>query len=355
MALPLLLALSCAQAASHTAPKIIGGSATSTAEWPWMTALVYHDYASSYDGQFCGGSLIHPRWVLTAGHCFLDRHDNVDTSLAVDVVIGRTNLAALDGQRITVSRVVVNPDYTPALDDGDIALLELSEAVDGVEPPGLPGPIYDRFFAADGTTSTVIGWGTTSASQNLYPYILHQVSLPLVSNEACQASYSTRAITNNMICAGNGLGGRDSCQGDSGGPLVIDDGNGGSVQVGVVSFGEGCAQPYTYGVYTRVSRYAQWISDTVCSETEIPATPTIGTNVTGNDATVHYAATAGATGYRLYYAPAPALSPIDQIDVGAHTSLTANLSSGTHLYVAIQPYNGTCLGQLSNIEEITVP
>ena len=40
------------------------------------------------------------------------------------------------------------------------------------------------------------------------------------------------------------LGGADACQGDSGSPLVI---KGTRTQVGIVSWGYGCAKPDLYG------------------------------------------------------------------------------------------------------------
>uniref|UniRef100_A0A8D0ADB2 trypsin n=1 Tax=Sander lucioperca TaxID=283035 RepID=A0A8D0ADB2_SANLU len=78
---------------------------------------------------------------------------------------------------------------------------------------------------------------------------LQEVSVPLVSITQCNAAYGI--ITSNMICAGLPAGGKDSCQGDSGGPLVTKSGST-WVQVGVVSFGKGCALPGYPGVYTRM-------------------------------------------------------------------------------------------------------
>jgi secreted trypsin-like serine protease len=73
------------------------------------------------------------------------------------------------------------------------------------------------------------------------------------------------SIKGGMLCAGLPRGSVDACQGDSGGPLVWRNQETGPVLVGVVSFGEGCARPLKYGVYTRVSAYRDWIDRTLAT------------------------------------------------------------------------------------------
>ena len=58
-----------------------------------------------------------------------------------------------------------------------------------------------------------------------------------------------------MFCAGFEDGGRDACQGDSGGPLVLN-----NVQIGIVSWGIGCALPFLPGVYADVGNLRNWIA-----------------------------------------------------------------------------------------------
>ena len=55
-------------------------------------------------------------------------------------------------------------------------------------------------------------------------------------------------------------GGQDACQGDSGGPLVTRDDRPGFSLIGITSFGFGCARPGSYGVFTEVSAFLDWIA-----------------------------------------------------------------------------------------------
>ncbi len=86
------------------------------------------------------------------------------------------------------------------------------------------------------------------------------VSVPLVSAATCNQPQSyDGAIKDGMFCAGRPEGGTDACQGDSGGPIVFDPLSRKPTQVGVVSWGRGCAQPQKFGVYTSIAFYSQWI------------------------------------------------------------------------------------------------
>lgn len=235
---------------------IIGGFPAADGAWPWMTALVYRG-SDPYNGQFCGGALIHPNWVLTAAHCLGGN---------IDVVLGTNNLNATVGtyERIEVIQQIQHPSYSSDTGDNDIALLELAQA----STQTTIAWNTDSAYNAEGINSTVIGWGNTEYPGYSYPEMLMQVDVPIVSNTTCspayEALYGTGAVTSNMLCAGYAEGGIDACQGDSGGPLmVLPAGSESYVQVGIVSWGEGCALAGYYGIYTRVSNYAAWISSYV--------------------------------------------------------------------------------------------
>ncbi|KPM09735.1 Trypsin-like serine protease 8, partial [Sarcoptes scabiei] len=120
----------------------------------------------------------------------------------------------------------------------------------------------------NGSTSVIIGWGHQREGGRVTNR-LHEVRIPIISNEACQKVYGEKRIQMEQICAAEKEGGKDSCQGDSGGPMLVLDGEESAVdskkfyQLGIVSWGRGCARPGAPGVYTRVSKYVQWILERI--------------------------------------------------------------------------------------------
>lgn len=264
---PLVLALAAAfvllpaaLAQDEDTPRIIGGQVASPGEWPWQVALI-NAGGDPYWDQFCGGSLIDVRWVVTAAHCVVNSSPG-----SIQVLAGIHDLDNPETgyQRLNIAEIFVHPQYNASTHDRDIALLRLS--ANAVLGPTAGGEMVATvpLVAADagtlaGQQSTISGWGYTGAT---YPSRLMEASVPIVTHNNCNDANSYNGdITANMLCAGYADGGVDTCYGDSGGPLVVD---GPSWKLaGITSWGNGCALPNYYGVYTRVSAFVGWIETTM--------------------------------------------------------------------------------------------
>ncbi|MFY0614453.1 MAG: trypsin-like serine protease [Hyphomicrobiaceae bacterium] len=288
--------------------KIVGGEAARISAWPGQAAIRLHSKVGNVAIYFCGGTAISDRWVLTAAHCLPDYvtaltgtvrdSDGAEHTGQLEVVLGSGDLTAVTRRHVyAVEQVAISEPYRKAIDaawkfddageraealgqiapqqGNDIALLKLARrwtgpvanlslavGSDPVTPPSVQVRAagfgktefnkdklkLDRFLHKDGAGKIFAGSSR-----------LLEVAVGTISTTACAARYAGTAIGAGQICAGLEQGGKDSCQGDSGGPLVAYDKHSCPRQIGVVSWGEGCAEKKAYGVYTRISHHAAWI------------------------------------------------------------------------------------------------
>ncbi|XP_022117558.1 proclotting enzyme [Pieris rapae] len=232
--------------------RIVGGHNADLNEWPFVVAL--------FNGgrQFCGGSLIDDRHVLSAAHCVahMTSWDVARLTARLGDYNIRTNTETQHIER-KIKRVVRHRGFDMRTLYNDVAILTLDQPVTftkSVRPVCLPSG--GRAYA--GLTATVIGWGSLKES-GPQPAVLQEVSIPIWSNAECRLKYGSAApggIVEHMLCAGKDN--MDSCSGDSGGPLMVNEG-GRWTQVGVVSWGIGCGKGQYPGVYTRVTAFLPWI------------------------------------------------------------------------------------------------
>lgn len=235
-------------------PKIVNGQEAVAGQFPWQVSLGVSWIAEPYEAHFCGGSIYNERWIITAAHC-------VDGTAPQEVLVtaGTHNLAS-GGQRVNLRKILIKAGYVAAQSGSDIALLELLRPLklDGTNARAIDiaASGVDLQELPDGTNATVSGFGTTSEGGQTTA-VLNFIDVPLVPIPVCNAPQSyDGGVLADMFCAGDGE--LDSCQGDSGGPLVLQTEEK-EILAGIVSWGEGCAQPLKFGVYASVPSYASWI------------------------------------------------------------------------------------------------
>jgi len=238
---------------------MIGGTLVDDpAEFPFLAWVGDND--GTQMSQFCGGSLISDRVVLTAGHCL---YSSDFRNAMIWVRFKLTNFQRTLG----IARTVVNwrrhPGYNPITVKHDLSLLLLNESI--------PADLIEPLRLSDGTRpfehtgdKMLAGWGSTDEGCRIYDTLLRKARIPMGTDGPECSTKDSKRLTPNMefdyhrqCCAGDYSGDMNypGC-GDSGGPLMAIE-NGTSYQVGMVSWSFGIPYP---DVFTRISYYGDWIA-----------------------------------------------------------------------------------------------
>ncbi|CAG2250885.1 Transmembrane protease serine 4,Transmembrane protease serine 6,Trypsin-1,Coagulation factor XI,Transmembrane protease serine 2,Serine protease 27,Plasminogen,Serine protease 55,CUB and peptidase domain-containing protein 1,Plasma kallikrein,Trypsin-2,Prostasin,Tryptase gamma,Trypsin-3,Chymotrypsin-like elastase family member 2A,Anionic trypsin,Trypsin,Anionic trypsin-2,Chymotrypsin-like elastase family member 1,Cationic trypsin,Tryptase delta,Trypsin-10,Transmembrane protease serine 11C,Transmembrane prot len=238
---------------SNVSFKVVGGEEARPGSWPWQVSLQYKGVP------MCGGSLIHPEWIVTASHCFEGiESDRSAKYWTAHLGLHHMNKNDIGSMHAPVKSIIVHEGFDLSTTDNDIALVRLQDLLtlnDIIDTVCLP-----KSTVKTGTICYVTGFG--QVMESCCPDVLKQAMVQIDDLYQCnQTSHLHGQITKNMICAGNGE--NDACKGDSGGPLVCQDDNGKWELSGVTSFGFQCGVPDTPGVYTSVRNYVKWIQQTI--------------------------------------------------------------------------------------------
>jgi len=283
--------------------RIVGGVNSTLHAWPWIAALGFKDARTNETRYSCGGSLITKRHVLTAAHCAVEKnlftvrlgehelYNDTDGATPVDIRVANKIIhKGYDRKKLTDDIAILRLERdvetfdtkigpvclpTPELGDKNEGEGEEEETFAKVGP--VSAPINERTFVD--TQPFVAGWGTI-AYRGPQSNRLLETSLTVTTEEECRTKFERvqqdEKIDGNKICAVDRSGVSDACQGDSGGPLMFPAGVPGDsstlayqgpdgklrwVQIGIVSFGFRCGIKGFPGVYTRVTKYTDWIKN----------------------------------------------------------------------------------------------
>nr|KAF6367757.1 complement C1s [Myotis myotis] len=252
--------------------RIFGGSFADIENFPWQVFFA---------NPRAGGALIDEYWVLTAAHV-VEKNRNPEMYVG-STLVNRERLT--NSQILIPERVIIHPGWTFLDDpetrknfDNDIALIRLKDPVKmgpTVSLICLPGN-SSEYNPSEGAMGLISGWGRTENKNIVLK--LRGARLPIAPLQKCKevkakksgVDVKTYVFTDNMICAGDQKG-VDSCEGDSGGALVLQDPDKSNPKfyvAGLVSWGPQCG---TYGIYTKVKNYIDWIKKTM-QENSTPST-----------------------------------------------------------------------------------
>ncbi|KAL1124474.1 hypothetical protein AAG570_001100 [Ranatra chinensis] len=229
-----------------------------------MVALM-EVYPSGRTYQFCGGTIVSDRHIITAAHCI------VGLKNTIYIRVGEHDLGRIyespHTENYHLSEIIAHPGYDDVTSKHDIAILVTKERIrfhTYVSPaclPHKPMDLVDKYVK-------VTGWGDLQfqgdASEVLRKVFLRVIPLDQCAKKYLKINNRLDTIRPTQFCTFGWK--KDSCQGDSGGPVTwVDPETNRYTLAGVVSFGVGCATTMP-GVNTDVFSYMPWIQKEIHRE-----------------------------------------------------------------------------------------
>uniref|UniRef100_A0A336MVR4 CSON006686 protein n=1 Tax=Culicoides sonorensis TaxID=179676 RepID=A0A336MVR4_CULSO len=235
--------------------RIVNGNETEVNEFPSIVAFIHTP--SNYT--FCGGTIIHHRYILSAAHCFqaIVYQNRFEVTIKIGTHNYHNDSSSAYTQTHQLEKIIIHPEYETTEQDNDIALVRVSRDIifsRGSGPACLPFKFIETTFYDESVQ--MVGWGTISWGGTL-SHVLRKVMVNVMDTDECDKKIVW--VNEKKLCTYAPE--KDACQSDSGGPVYYME-NSRYYVVGIISFGIKCAT-HTPGVNTRVTNYLDWITATI--------------------------------------------------------------------------------------------
>ncbi|OWF51305.1 chymotrypsin-1-like [Mizuhopecten yessoensis] len=227
--------------------RIINGKDADIRDFPWQASLRTVEPLR----HICGAAVVSARVAVTAAHCFSHSKDPKSYSLEV----GSSRLSGDTGTVVQVTKITKHPNFRKVYytNRNDIAILQFDQDIAGTSDKlatAVAIPTDDEDFS--GSACNITGWGRVNAQDELSSDHLQRALTVVITKDECKNISKYDWILDSEVCVYTGSDG--ACYGDSGGPLTC-----GNVLVGLTSFGKKNCVIQFPTVYTRISKFRDWI------------------------------------------------------------------------------------------------